>query len=111
MPLSITTQTVDCITVIALSGQIDYTDREQLQQALAPPGSHPLRVVVDLSGVTFMDSTGLNLLIGAYHALTAAHGWLRLAEPAETVTRALQITGIDRLIPCYPNLQHALPDH
>jgi anti-anti-sigma factor len=107
--LSIAQLAVDGIEVVSLSGQIDHTIRDHLDQALLPTaGGRPPRTVVDLSGVTFMDSTGINALIAAHRAATSAHGWLRLAAPQEPVLRLLEIVGVDSVIPCYPALRQAL---
>ncbi|MGW2635700.1 STAS domain-containing protein [Streptomyces sp. NPDC001348] len=101
--------TVDGIHVVTLSGEFDHTVREHLGRALLPPGdaTRP-RTVIDLSGVTFMDSSGINALIGAHHASTEAEGWLRLAGPREPVARIMRMVGIDVLIPCYPDVRQAL---
>lgn len=64
--------------------------------------------MIDLSGVTFMDSTGINLLIGADQAARGAQGWLRLAAPTEAVLRTMQLVGLDMIIPSYPTLGEAL---
>jgi anti-anti-sigma factor len=51
------------------------------------------RVVVDLSGVTFMDSAGLNALVGAYHR-KVRDGELRLVGMRSNVRRVFEITGL-----------------
>ncbi|MEU1040615.1 STAS domain-containing protein [Streptomyces sp. NPDC005551] len=108
-PLSIGTSAVDAVRIVALRGEIDHRIRDHLQQALLRDGptSAP-RIVVDLSGVTFMDSTGVNVLICAHRAAVDAQGWLRLAAPPEGVLRVMQIVGLDAVIPCYPALRRAL---
>lgn len=101
--------TVGGIRVVTVSGEIDHTVRDRLGQALLPPdGSTRPRTVIDLSGVTFMDSSGINALINAHHAIEESDGWLRLAGPRESVVRIMQLVGIDALIPCYPTLRQAL---
>ncbi|MFD4552675.1 STAS domain-containing protein [Streptomyces sp. NPDC058466] len=66
------------------------------------------RIVVDLSRVTFMDSTGINIFIAAHRSLTEAGGWIRLAAPTEAVLRLLQIVGVDAVIDCRETLRQAL---
>jgi stage II sporulation protein AA (anti-sigma F factor antagonist) len=65
-------------------------------------------MVVDLSGVTFMDSSGINVLIAARNAVAGTGGWLRLAGPTESVLRTLRLVGLDEIIDCYPTLRDAL---
>jgi anti-anti-sigma factor len=64
--------------------------------------------VLDLSQVTFMDSTGINALIGAHLAAADIQGWVRVAGPTPSVLRIFQIVGLDTVITCYPTLQQAL---
>ena len=64
--------------------------------------------MADLSGVTFMDSSGVNAFVTVYQQVSAAHGWLRIAGAQESVLRVLQIVGIDALIPCLPTIEDAL---
>jgi stage II sporulation protein AA (anti-sigma F factor antagonist) len=64
--------------------------------------------VVDLSRVTFMDSTGINIFIAAHRSLTEADGWIRLAAPTVAVMCLLQIVGVDAIIDCHETLHQAL---
>lgn len=61
--------------------------------ALARDGAS--RVVVDLSGVEFCDSTGMNVLLSAMKRLREQGGTLELAAPRAAVRRILQVTGLD----------------
>jgi stage II sporulation protein AA (anti-sigma F factor antagonist) len=91
--------------VLSLAGEVDHDSGPVLRQAL---DTGDTRVVVDLSQVTFMDSTGINILIAAHNALTTAGGWLRLAAPTGPVLRTLQIVGVDAVIDCRDTLRQAL---
>jgi anti-anti-sigma factor len=108
--LSVTrTVTGDGITVLALRGEIDFNTGSAIHRALlTSDGEAAPRTVVDLSEVTFMDSSGINALIGAHRDAIAAQGWVRLAGPTTSVLRVLQIVGVDTVITCYPTLQQAL---
>lgn len=82
--LSVTrSTTAEGIAVLALRGEIDFTTGTEVQRALlGPDGEAAARTVVELSQVTFMDSSGINALIGAHQAATALQGWVRLAAPS-----------------------------
>ncbi|MFD8207057.1 STAS domain-containing protein [Streptomyces sp. NPDC059695] len=97
------------IHVVSLAGEVDHATGSLLAEALATVGDgvHP-RVVIDLSQVTFMDSSGINILITSHHALTESQGWLRLASPTQAVMRAIRIVGIDAFIDCHATLPRAL---
>ncbi|MGW1729016.1 STAS domain-containing protein [Streptomyces sp. NPDC002306] len=98
------------IRVVTVRGALDCDVKDAFSNALLSPdtATAPLRIVVDLSGVTFMDSGGLNALITAHHRASNEQGWLRLAAVPKPVLHLLEVTGIDTLIPCHPTTEHAL---
>ncbi|MDQ0597967.1 stage II sporulation protein AA (anti-sigma F factor antagonist) [Streptomyces canus] len=107
---SVRPEVVDGVLVVTVHGEIDHDVKDTLSQALTsedgmPP---PLRIVADLSGVTFMDSSGINVLITAHRRVSQAQGWLRIAGAQESVLRLLQMVGVDTFIPCHPTLEQAL---
>ncbi|MFE9686561.1 STAS domain-containing protein [Streptomyces sp. NPDC006285] len=109
-PLSITRTTVKDIQVVTLRGEIDQSVKDAWLKTLLPveDSAAPWRIVADLSGVTFMDSTGINTLITAHQAASSTGGWLRIAGAQEAVQRVLGIVGLDQLIDCHPTLTQAL---
>ncbi|GGU41955.1 STAS domain-containing protein [Streptomyces coeruleorubidus] len=101
--------TVDGIRVVTLRGEIDHAVTEKLTEALLSYGSvTPQRTVVDLSGVTFMDSSGINALIAAHQGMSDAQGWLRIAGAQASVLRVLELVGLDQVIGCHPTVAQAL---
>ncbi|OQQ13750.1 hypothetical protein B0675_26215 [Streptomyces sp. M41(2017)] len=97
------------VTVLALTGAIDHDSVGHFAQGLAAiQGPAPKRIVVDFTQVTFMDSTGINVLVSTYRALQGSDGWIRVAGAAEGVLRVIQIVGVDTVIPCYSALEQAL---
>jgi stage II sporulation protein AA (anti-sigma F factor antagonist) len=107
--LSVVSAATDGVRVLTLAGEIDRDTGQALRQALeASYGAPRPRIVVDLSRVTFMDSTGINIFIAAHRTLTEAAGWIRLAAPTEAVMRTLQIVGVDAIIDCHESLHQAL---
>ncbi|MER6455964.1 STAS domain-containing protein [Streptomyces sp900105245] len=106
--LSIVATTTDGIHVLTPAGEIDHHTGDALRQALDIHATTQPRIVVDLQQVTFMDSSGINLLIAAHSARSAAGGWLRLAGAPAPVLRVLQLVGVDTFIDCHTSLQEAL---
>ncbi|MFF8997658.1 STAS domain-containing protein [Streptomyces achromogenes] len=106
--LSVFRSTVDGVTVVTVTGEIDHQTSGVLRDALTPAGPVPgARTVADLSGVPFMDSSGINVLI-AGHQAHQPMGWLRLAGVRRPVLRTLEIVGLTPLIACYPSVHDAL---
>ncbi|MCI3273565.1 STAS domain-containing protein [Streptomyces cylindrosporus] len=99
----------DGVVVLSLRGEIDHQNAGAITRAVPPAdptAGH--RVVVDLSRVTFMDSSGINALIAVHQSAQAARGWLRLAGAQGPVLRTVQLVGLDTIVTCHPTVQDAL---
>jgi anti-anti-sigma factor len=98
----------DGFVVVSGEGEIDFPNGPVLSDRLtAALGERPPRIVVDLHDVTFVDSTGLALLVAAHRDARANQGWLRLAGPRGQLRRLLEITNLDRWLPPYPSVEAA----
>jgi anti-sigma B factor antagonist len=65
-------------------------------------------ITLDLTGTTFCDSAGIQSLARAHRLATANGGELRLAVGASPVSRILQLTGVDQVLPVFRDVQHSL---
>lgn len=85
---------------VQVRGDLDLSTSPKLCDTLIREISGGKSVVLDLSGVTFIDSTGLNTLIQALGACESNGGALMLCPdlPAQ-VSRVFQISGLDALLP------------
>ncbi|MFF5390307.1 STAS domain-containing protein [Streptomyces sp. NPDC013012] len=108
--LSVAHRVVDGIRVVTLRGEIDHTAKDTLADVLIPQddATVPPGVVADMTGVSFMDSSGINAFILAHQHLTAQQGWLRIAGAQEAVQRVLSLIGVDTVIDCHPTVEQAL---
>ncbi len=77
------------------------------QRLLDSPAGHP-GVVLDLTAVDRIDSAGMGVLVAALKRLRARNGQLRLAAARGDVARALHFTGLDKVLPLYPDVVSAL---
>jgi anti-sigma B factor antagonist len=85
--------------IVVLSGQADATTLPLLREVLAEQLEAGARLLtVDASGLSFLDSASMRVLILAARALRGRHGRLVLARPQPVVARLLEITGADRLL-------------
>ncbi len=101
--------TQDGVAVVRSEGRLNMAAAPQLRSVvsdLAAAGRS--RIVVDLSAVTFIDSSGLGALIGGLKTARQADGDLRIAAPAEQVRTVLGLTNLDRVLRPYPTVEEAL---
>lgn len=109
MELTISTEHHDRTVVVAVGGEIDLGTAGQLRDHLTESirdGAHD--VVLDLSAVTFMDSTGLQVLIATQRRLDPLGGTLRLVGLRSGVAKVLKVTGLDESFPAYETVDQAL---
>jgi stage II sporulation protein AA (anti-sigma F factor antagonist) len=97
------------IQVVAVIGELDLSNASGLvRQVETAVRSGRNCVVIDLSGVTHMDSTGLAALIEAHHLTQARRGRLALVTGSESVRRTIEVRGLDRLFVIKPSRDDAL---
>lgn len=96
MAFSVTSTDVSSVIVLRLQGDLDIHFAPRLEEEI---GNHlsagRFLVVLDLAEVSYVDSTGLGVMIGALKKLQAAGGGLVLAAPTTRILRVLQVTGLD----------------
>jgi anti-sigma B factor antagonist len=107
---SVTTPTAgsETFTLVELSGEADVTNSEMLREVLeAEVAKEPRTMVIDLSGLRFMDSSALHVVLRANRAMDRQGGVLALASPREPVAKMLRLTAADQLIPVYSSVSDA----
>lgn len=85
----------DVATVVVLQGELDLYNAQPVRSALVDASNGAERVVVDMSEVTFVDSTAMGLLIEARSRMRDRSAFV-LAGPRMETRRALQVSGLDR---------------
>jgi anti-sigma B factor antagonist len=95
--------------VVTVRGSLDVDSATVLSTALDQvlERPHP-RIVVDLSGVEFCDSTGLSAFVVGHNRAHGAGGWVRLAAPSDWMRRLIETVGLSGRIPVYPSVAEAL---
>ncbi len=81
-------------TLLVLEGEVDPHTTEQLDHAVDGALASTTELVLELSGVTFIDSAGLRSLIRAQRRAEEAGGSLVLRSPRPSTLRVLEITGL-----------------
>lgn len=87
-------------TVIAhLSGEIDHHNAKDLRSDIdsAIDRHHPENVVLDFSDVTFMDSSGIGLVMGRYKTAALFGGRVTVENTSVQIKKVMRLAGLDRL--------------
>ena len=110
MPLEVQTrQTEGGVTVVAPTGRLDVAGAPALKDAFGDLSDNgPPKVVIDMEGVSFVDSTGLGSVIAVLKQIRGKQGELRLAAPNQQVRVVLELTTLDQVFPYYATLEEAL---
>ncbi|MET7683367.1 STAS domain-containing protein [Streptomyces sp. NPDC005423] len=95
------------LAVATVSGDLDVGSAPAVYQLALEAISRWPRVIIDLSGVTFCDSSGFNALLRLRRRAQEAGNRLSLAAPPTQVTRLLTLTGAGALFPVYDSLADA----
>lgn len=110
MSVDIQTTFINGVTVMACAGQITLgqpstlfrnTLREILKQGVRA-------LVLDLGGVTYLDSTGIGELVGAYTSAHNAQAQIKLCAVPQKVTELLEITRLITVFELYPTRDEAI---
>lgn len=109
MDLELSERIQDGYAVVELHGELDISSasglREQLFDILAGQAAS---LILDLSGLSFIDSTGISVLVAAERRAHELGGSLSLVGPQKIVARVLHITSLDRHFPIFPTVEEAI---
>lgn len=98
--------------VVAVAGELDVYSVPRLQSELRRVmATGRFTVVVDLTDVAFMDSSGLGVLVSAHKRMLAVRGTLRVVTDQPLVLKLLRITSLAGVLAVYPTLDAALAEH
>ncbi len=89
-------------TFIYLYGELDECSasktREIIDEIISKPTAKN-KVIFNFSGVTFMDSTGIGMLIGRYKKLKSKNVPIFIQNPSSSVDKILEISGLYKIMP------------
>ena len=86
--------------VVRVSGEIDlYTAADLRAELRAALDDDPSALVIDLTATTFLDSSGLAAMLGAYRGARLRHCGLEIVVDDPDIRRPLEIAGLDELVP------------
>jgi anti-anti-sigma factor len=94
-------------TVLHVTGDLDMATAPAFEEALLDAGFGQ-RLVIDLSGCTFLDSSAVRVLVAAARDAQAAEGDLSIVTPDAGAQRVLQISGVDTMLIVHASLDDVL---
>lgn len=98
----------DGVAVVRVGGDIDLATVPALEAAIDEALlERPTALVIDLSGVDFLASAGLQALVATHNTVSESAGFAVVANSAAT-SRPIQLTGLDQIFQLYPTLDEAL---
>lgn len=94
--------------IVMAGGELDIVTSRQLDDLLTRSRRQHQRIVLDLAGVDFMDTSSLAVIVGHWKRMQAAGGELILAGARYRYTKTLWITGLAGRLPMYDTVEQAL---
>jgi len=96
-------------SVVTISESIDCADSDTLETLLNNLiDSGKTRLVIDLTDMDFICSTGLGVLVKTFTCLRQCGGFLRLARPRPPIVKLIKTTGLHRLFAIYDSVERAV---
>jgi anti-sigma B factor antagonist len=100
---------VNGVPVVRAAVEVDATNAQDLRSAIvAAITTGAERLIVDMGGTEFCDSTGLNVLVRAHKRLADGGGELLLVATEPTLLRIFKVTGMDTMFHLFASLDEAL---
>lgn len=108
--MNLTVQTRGRTLIVYISGELDLVTAEQFRSEVDKLlDERPLvNLIVNLKGISFIDSSGLGVLLGRYKRITKGGGKMAIVQPQTQVQRILEFAGIPKLIKIYQQEAEAL---
>lgn len=110
--VELTTDRRDGVAVVALAGEVDASNVTELRNHLDDllvQGDHDF--VIDLSGVGFIDSSGLATLVQLFKRVRVSQGDVRLCGLQPKVQRVFELIRLDRVFDAYPGPDDAIASY
>ncbi|MBB6173958.1 anti-sigma B factor antagonist [Nocardiopsis mwathae] len=104
--LGLSTRVENHSVIVKVEGELDIATADDLQEhVLSAVETHGPWLILDLTHLDFMDSSGLNVVIQAYSAVKERNGSLALAAPNERVDKVVRLVSLHRQVPVH----HTVP--
>jgi len=107
--MDITERTEDNVPIVALTGDIDLESSPKLRDFLKPKSTQKTpKLVLDFSGVNYIDSSGLATLIEYFQSVQGFGGKMALASLSPRVKNVFEIVRLEQIFSLHPDVPSAL---
>lgn len=98
MPVTVNYQ--EPVLIASISGDIDHHNAKELRTEIDVfiERHQPISLVLDMSGVQFMDSSGIGLVMGRYKRMQDCGGAVTVQSCIPSIRRVMRIAGLDKLV-------------
>lgn len=98
------------ILIVHMNGELDHHSAEEVRNKIDDriDRDEIKKLIMDFKGVTFMDSSGIGVVIGRYKKLNAKEGKVAITEAKNTVEKVFTLSGMNKIIDIYNTLDDAL---
>ena len=108
--MKITVKISDRTLIATLSGELDHHTAKNIKDKLEYhiKNEDVINLIFDFSALSFMDSSGIGVVIGRYKLIHSLGGDVAIVNTSSAADRMLTLSGIKKLIPIYPTVKDAL---
>ena len=96
--------------IIGLMGELDHHSAEEVRNKIddAIERDKINKVILDFSGVTFMDSSGIGVVIGRFKRLSMKNGNLAVVNVNKNINKVFELSGLYKIVKSYDTVEDAL---
>lgn len=96
--------------IVHMAGELDHHSSEEVRNKIDDRIDRGKihNLIMDFSNVTFMDSSGIGVVIGRYKKLSLKKGTVSIVSVKESVKRVFELSGMFKIIDVYSNLEEAM---
>lgn len=107
--MKIQTQKVSFATTISLDADcLDFNNKHDFLDAALEPIKNTQNVILDLSGITYVDSSGLSAILICFREINSAGGFFAITNLEPAVKNAFALVQMDKIIPIFESIDQAI---
>lgn len=97
--MNVTMQLEDGVLIAKLSGELDHHSAPSIRTTIdiRAESAQPSLLILDFKDVSFMDSSGIGLVMGRYKMMKEIGGDVKVSNPSPQIRRVMCLAGLDRL--------------